>query len=206
MDNDEGDEAANLRFLALQSMVKRLKHSSSNNGTDEHDDQDILMLRAAALKTITNKSNTQNSSLLYKDNKPEKSQFLKQKKRNKSSQESTKKNNKSIKLTETNFTNNCNIETSTKILKNDLKEEQFRKLTNISTMPNNISSVEFQSTSEVTNKDEVKKIVRNGCMQLSNLDSEKVDETMVLHITFSSSENSSDDSSNECDIVKKDVC
>lgn len=202
MDNDEGDEAANLRFLALQSMVKRLKKSSSNNGTDEHDDQDILMLRAAALKTITNKSSTQNSSLLYNDNKLEKSQFLKHKKRSKSSQEPTKKNKKYIKLNETNFTNNCNIKTSTKILKNDLDEEYFRK----PTMASHVSSVESQSTSEAANKYEVKKIVRNGCMQLSNLDSEKIDETMVLHITFSSSESSSDDSSNECDIVKKDVC
>lgn len=202
MDNDEGDEAANLRFLALQSMVKRLKKSSSNNGTDEHDDQDILMLRAAALKTITNKSSTQNSSLLHKDNKLEKNPFLKQKKRSKNGQESTKKNNKNIKLNEIHFTNNCNTETSTKILKNDLEEEHFRK----PTMPNCVSSVESQSTSEAANKDKVKKIVRNGCMQLSNLDSEKVDETMVLHITFSSSESSSDDSSNECDIVKNDVC
>lgn len=204
MDNEEGDEAANLRFLALQSMVKRLKQTSSDNRTDEHDDQDILMLRAAALKTITNKSNTQNSSSFYKDNELEKGKLLKQKKRSRSRsnhRKSTKKRTKYIKLNESNFTKNySNIETSTTI-KNDPEREHFRE-------PNILkheSSAESESTSVAANKDEVKKIVRNGCMQLSNLDSEKVDETMVLHITFSSSESSSDDSSNESDIVQKYV-
>jgi len=78
------EEAAQLRFLALQSMVKGIK-KTSNNGANEinndnyDDDSDIKLLRAAALKTITNKSKV--SLLNNEDIKIEKRLFVNKKKK-----------------------------------------------------------------------------------------------------------------------------
>jgi len=195
---EEIDEAEQLRFLALKSMVRRSskKKNSSNTDTDE---QDILLLRAAALKTINNKS-----SLGNKDEKLDKNRLINEKKRSLSSQVSPLASKKTIKLTDmknnnlvNNFTSNTSTGNIIRVSKHDSQQEcnSKHKLE---------SNIESQNNPEVVNKDDIKKIVRNGSMQLSNLDSEKFNETMILHITFSSSE--SDDSSSESDVVKNKVC
>ncbi|XP_060860167.1 uncharacterized protein LOC132937370 [Metopolophium dirhodum] len=193
---EEIDEAEQLRFLALKSMVRRSsKKTSSNTDTD---DQDILLLRAAALKTINNKS-----SLGNKDEKLGKNTLINEKKRSISSQVSPLASKKTIKLTDkknnnlvNNFTNNISIGNTIRVSKHDPQQEckSKHKLE---------SNIESQSNPEVINKDDIKKVIRNGSIQLSNLDSEKFNETMILRITFSSSE--SDDSSSECDVVKNKV-
>lgn len=187
--NDDIDEAEELRFLALQSMVRRSKKKIVNN--NDTDDQDIKMLRAAALKTIAHRNNAQNNKLPKNDDKLMKSPLINEKKR--SLPVSTLGNkkmlisngSKDIKSVE-----QTNKEKPSEV--NDFGHEHKCKL---------VPNAESQSKSTDVNKDEVKKIVRNGSIQLSNLNSEKFDETMILHITFSSSE--SDDS--ECD-AKKNVC
>lgn len=205
--NEDNDEAEQLRFLALKSMVRRSKQNSLDNDAD---DQDIKLLRAAALKTITHKSNAQNHSLVNKDDKLVKSQIVNEKKRSISGLSSLR-NKKSIKLNENNttdsknFINNSHVKKSSEVLNREHEQEYKRKQ---KLEHNTESKVEFTAeslnkTAVNDSKDDFKKIVRNGSMQLSNLDSEKVDETMVLHITFSSSE--SDDSSSECDTIKKEV-
>ncbi|KAE9525623.1 hypothetical protein AGLY_014150 [Aphis glycines] len=186
---EETDEAEQLRFLALKSMVRRSskKKNSSNPDTD---DQDILLLRAAALKTINNKSLPGN-----KDEKLVQNRLINEKKRSISSQVSPLARKKNIKQTDiknNNLVNNVTYNTSTgntsRVSKHIHEQECKSK-----------HKLESQSKSEVINKN-MKKIVRNGSIQLSNLDSEKFNETMILHITFSSSE--SEDSSNECDVVQ----
>uniref|UniRef100_A0A2S2NCE2 Uncharacterized protein n=1 Tax=Schizaphis graminum TaxID=13262 RepID=A0A2S2NCE2_SCHGA len=194
---EEIDEAEQLRFLALKSMVRRSSKKNTNNS--DTDDQDILLLRAAALKTINNKS-----SLGNKDEKLVKNKLINEKKRSISSQVSPLASKKNIKLTDTknnnlvnNVTNNTNTGNTTRVSKHHL-EQVFKNKHELET------NIESQSKSEViNNKDDIKKIIRNGSIQLSNLDSEKFNETMILHITFSSSE--SDDSSNECDVVQNKV-
>lgn len=189
---EETDEAEQLRFLALKSMVRRSskKKNSSNPDTD---DQDILLLRAAALKTINNKSLPGN-----KDEKLVQNRLINEKKRSISSQVSPLARKKNIKQTDiknNNLVNNITYNTSTgntsRVSKHIHEQECKSK-----------HKLESQSKSEVINKN-MKKIVRNGSIQLSNLDSEKFNETMILHITFSSSE--SEDSSNECDVVQNKV-
>lgn len=194
---EEIEEAAQLRFLALQSMVKRMRHTDSDNRVDEidtgsnyDDDPDIKLLRAAALKTITNKNNV--SPLSNKGDKYEKCLLSDERKRVMSNQECA--SNKYLKP------NNSNLADDKKSIfkngnsKNDRREkEQFCSDTSVAESSN-------QSAVAVT-REEITRVVRNGCIQLSNLDSEKVDETMILHITFSSSDDSSSDSPNE--IVEK---
>lgn len=177
---EETDEAEQLRFLALKSMVRRSSKKKNSPNIDT-DDQDILLLRAAALKTINNKS-----SLGNKDEKLVKNKLINEKKRSLSSQVSPLASKKIIKLTDmknnnlvNNFTSNTSTGNTTRVSKHDPQQE-------------------------CKNKDDIQKIIRNGSIQLSNLDSEKFNETMILRITFSSSE--SDDSSNECDVVKNQVC
>jgi len=191
---EEIDEAEQLRFLALKSMVRRSSKKKNNPNIDT-DDQDILLLRAAALKTINNKK-----SLSNKDKSPVKNKLINEKKRSRSSQVSPSASKKSIKLTDmknnlnTNFTSSNSIGNTTRVLKHD-PQQNFKSK----------HKLESQSKPEVINKDDIKKIIRNGSIQLSNLDSEKFNETMILRITFSSSE--SDDSSNECDVdTNKEVC
>ncbi|XP_026817080.1 putative uncharacterized protein DDB_G0292292 [Rhopalosiphum maidis] len=194
---EEIDEAEQLRFLALKSMVRRSSKKNTNN-TDT-DDQDILLLRAAALKTINNKSSQGN-----KDEKIVNNQLINEKKRSISSQVSPLVNKKNIKLTDmknnnlvNNVTNNTNTGNITRVSKHHL-EQVFKNKHKLET------NIESQSKSEViNNKDDIKKIIRNGSIQLSNLDSEKFNETMILHITFSSSE--SDDSSSESDVAQNKV-
>ncbi|XP_015370147.1 PREDICTED: uncharacterized protein LOC107166121 [Diuraphis noxia] len=189
---EEIDEAEQLRFLALKSMVRRSSKKKNNPNTDI-DDQDIMLLRAAALKTINNKSSISN-----KDENSVKNNLINEKKRSRSSHVSPLASKKSIKLTDkknnnlvTDFTSNTSIGNTTRLSKYDPQQEYTSK--------HKLESIESQSKPEVINKDDVKKVIRNGSIQLSNLDSEKFNETMVLHITFSSSE--SDDSSNECDVT-----
>lgn len=195
---EEIDEAEQLRFLALKSMVRRSSKKKISSNTDT-DDQDILLLRAAALKTINNKS-----SLNNKDENVVKNKLVNEKKRSISSQVSPLASKKSMKLTDmknnnlvNNFTYNTSIGNTTRVSKYDSQQEckSKHKLE---------SNIESQSKPEVIIKDDMKKIVRNGSIQLSNLDSETFNETMILRITFSSSE--SDDSSSECDVVKNKVC
>lgn len=209
--NEDNDEAEQLRFLALKSMVKRSKQNNSDNDAD---DQDIKLLRAAALKTITHKNNAQNHSLVDKDDKLVKSQIVNEKKRSISSL-SSMRNKKSIKRNENkttdskHFTNNSILRKSSEVLNHEHEQEYKRKPkleynTGAQSKPEAECIAESHYKTAVSDsKDDFKKIVRNGSMQLSNLDSEKVDETMVLHITFSSSE--SEDSSSECDTIKKEV-
>ncbi|XP_001943011.1 uncharacterized protein LOC100169199 [Acyrthosiphon pisum] len=194
---EEIDEAEQLRFLALKSMVRRSSKKKNNSNTD-NDDQDILLLRAAALKTINNKS-----SLGNKDEKLGKHTLINEKKRSISSQVSPLASKKTIKLTDmknnnlaNNFTSNTSIGNTIRVSKNDPQQESKSK-------HKLESNIESQSNPEVINKDDTKKVIRNGSIQLSNLDSEKFNETMILRITFSSSE--SDDSSSECDVVKNKV-
>lgn len=194
---EEIDEAEQLRFLALKSMVRRSTKKKNIPNTDP-DDQDILLLRAAALKTINNKS-----SLGNKDEKLGKNTLINEKKRSISSQVSPLASKKTIKLTDmktnnlvNNFTSNTSIGNTIRVSKYDPQQEckSKHKLE---------SNIEPQRNPLVINKDDTKKVIRNGSIQLSNLDSEKFNETMILRITFSSSE--SDDSSSECDVVKNKV-
>lgn len=205
--NEDNDEAEQLRFLALKSMVRR---SKPNNSDNDADDQDIKFLRAAALKTITHKSNAQNHSLVNKDDKIVKSLIVNEKKRSISGLSSLR-NKKNIKLNENemtdskNFTNNSIVRKSSEVLNHE-HEQEYKRKSKFEYNAEAQSKPKAESHDKTTvsdSKDEFKKIVRNGSMQLSNLDSEKVDETMVLHITFSSSE--SEDSSSECDTIKKEV-
>lgn len=191
------DEAEQLRFLALKSMVRRSCKKKITSNTDT-DDQDILLLRAAALKTINNKSSPGNKDEKFGENK-----LINEKKRSLSSQLSPLASKKTIKLTDmkninlvNNFTSNTSIGNTIRVSKHDpqLECKSKHKLE---------SNIESQSNPEVINKNDIKKVVRNGSIQLSNLDSEKFNETLILRITFSSSE--SDDSSNECDAVKNKV-
>lgn len=210
--NEDNDEAEQLRFLALKSMVRRSKQNNSDNDAD---DQDIKLLRAAALKTITHKNNAQNNSLVNNNDKLVKSQIVNEKKRSFNSQPSSLRSKKNIKFNENkttdskDFTNNSNVRKSSEVLNDDHKQEYKRKPkleynTESHIKPKIEHITEPHSLAAVNDsKEDFKKIVRNGSMQLSNLDSEKVDETMVLHITFSSSE--SDDSSSECDTIQKEV-
>lgn len=175
MSNEEVDDAEQLRFLALQSMIKRSKPNNFKPKTDDVDDQDILLLRAAALKTIT----TKNSNISLVNNKK------------RSCQVSPQRNQKNLKLKHehiNDLTNKTFNDKSKETLQYDHKQD--------------VEKYEPQSESHnksvIEKKDEVKKIVKNGSIQLSNLNSEKVDETMVLHITFSSSE--SDGSTSECEL------
>lgn len=193
--NEEIDEAEELRYLALRSMVKRSKPAKYIK-TEETDDSDILLLRAAALKTINTK-NAQIKLLVNKDDKPKQSIEINKKKRN--SRTSVSKSNKIIKL-ENNLKNKfVNSSTNNPSIKKDIL-----KYNNSNHKFNNFIKIQpkIESKPFIESNDNVKKIVRNGCIQLSNLDSKNVNETMVLRITFSSSE--SDDSSNECDT--KYVC
>lgn len=188
---EETDEAEQLRFLALKSMVRRSskKKNSSNIDTDE---QDILLLRAAALKTINNKN-----SLGNKNENLVKNNLINEKKRSISNQISPLEIKKNIKLTDVknnnlvnHVTRNTSIDNIGRVSKHN-PEQEYKSKHKFE------SNIESQSKPAVINKDEIKKVIRNGSIQLSNLDSEKFNETMVLHITFSSSE--SDDSSSECD-------
>lgn len=196
---EEIDEAEQLRFLALKSMVRRSSKKKNNPNIDT-DDQDILLLRAAALKTINNKS-----SLSNKNENPVQNKLINEKKRSISSHVSPLASIKSIKLTDqknnnlvTKFTSNTSIGSTSRVLKYNPQQESKSK-------HKFESNIESKCKPEVINKDNVKKIIRNGSIQLSNLDSEKFNETMVIHITFSSSE--SDDSSNECDeVTNEEVC
>lgn len=190
---EETDEAEQLRFLALKSMVRRSRKRKNSSNPDT-DDQDILLLRAAALKTINNKSLPSN-----KDEKLVQNKLINERKRSISSQVSPLARKKNIKQTDmknNNLVNNVTYNTNTgntiKVSKHDHEQECKSK-----------HKLESQSKPEVINKNDMKKIVRNGSIQLSNLDSEKFNETMILHITFSSSE--SEDSSNECDVVQNKV-
>lgn len=185
------DEAEELRYLALKSMVKRSKKKKSSLKIDEADDPDILLLRAAALKTIVHKNNNKSNTLVNNNDKPIKGKLLNEKKRN-NSQVTPTKNKKSKKLNEKQNIKCSGPEICPIISKSISEHEQKCK-----------SMLEFHSVDTV-NKDDMKKIVRNGSIQLSNLDSEKIDETMVIRITFSSSE--SDDSLSDYDTTKKDVC
>lgn len=193
------DEAEQLRCLALKSMVKRSIRKNSKIKSDETDDQDILLLRAAALKTISHKKNTKNCSLVDKDNKLIKNKLHNGKKRTISSK--ALKVKKKIKPNESKNVHVNNIfvdskETSIEDLKYnpEIKQEVKLKFE---------SNIESQIKPTPDKKEDVKKIIRNGSIQLSNLDSDKYNETMVLRITFSSSE--SDDSSSDCDSTKPNV-
>lgn len=194
------DEAEELRFLALKSMVKRSKKKKSSHKTEEVDDSDILLLRAAALKTITHNKKIKNNTLINKNDKPIDGMLLNEKKRN-NSQISPLKNKKSKKLNDRQVyisvnTKNTEPDISTKIVNNIPKQEH-------KSMPKLEPNSKSNKNDNIFNKDDIKKIVRNGSIQLSNLDSEKVDETMVISITFSSSE--SDDELCECNTIKEDV-
>lgn len=197
--NEDIDEAEQLRFLALKSMVKKSSKKQSSTNTTDIDDQDILLLRAAALKTINNKSSISN-----KDENPVKSKLINGKKRTISSPLSPLARKKNIKLTEMknnnlvhNFTRNTSIASTTGVLKH-IPQQECKSKQKLE------SYIKKQSKPEVIKKDETKKIIRNGSIQLSNLDSDKFNETMILRITFSSSE--SDDSSSECDVIQNKVC
>lgn len=188
--DEEVDEAEQLRLLALQSMAKRSKPKKARIKTDETDEFDIVLLRAAALKTITAKNNAQNSLLVSGDGKLFKTKEVSKKR---SCEESPLKSKKCGKLEKKinneqsySFTTDSSIESYKESLDN-IKKEHIGGL----------YKSEIEGKLVANDNDGTKKIVRNGSMQLSNLDSEKVNETMVLQITFSSSE--SDDSSSECD-------
>lgn len=191
--DEEFDEAEQLRLLALHSMVKRSKPKSKPKNfkikNDETDDSDIVLLRAAALKTITHKSNTQNRLLVNENSDPFQGKDVSGKR---SCEASPLRSKKHVIIQQNmsneqlcNFTNDPSIESYKKSLEH-IKKEQCGQ-----------DKPEIKSKLVANNNDNTKKIVRNGSIQLSNLDSEKVNETLVLHITFSSSE--SDDSSSECD-------
>lgn len=191
--DEEIDEAEQLRLLALHSMVKRSKPKSKPNNfnikTNETDDSDIVLLRAAALKTITHKSNTQNSLLVNDDKDSFQDKYVSGKR---SCEVSPLRSKKHVKIEQNmineqlySFTNDPSIESYKESLEH-IKKEQCGQ-----------NKPEIKSKLVADNNGNTKKIVRNGSIQLSNLDSEKINETMVLHITFSSSE--SDDSSSECD-------
>lgn len=192
---EENDEAEQLRFLALKSMVKRSKPNNSKCKKDETDDQDILLLRAAALKTInTHKTSSHNDLLANKNKTTINTKLINEKKRN--SQSSPSRSKKNIKLK-----HNVDNERKRNLIDHDSNyNELSRDVLPTHYEKNVINDSRLKPNKNsylVDNKDDAKKIVRNGSIQLSNLDSEKVNETMVLHITFSSSE--SDDSSSECD-------
>lgn len=198
---EEIEEAAQLRFLALQSMVKRMRHTNPDNRVDRtnnvnnyDDDPDINLLRAAALKTIANKKKV--GSLSNKDDKYENRLLRNEKKRSISDQERITKNNKYLKPNKSNKADNgksiCSKHGNAKNARRE--KRKCRKQSH----DTSVSKSSYKPDAEIT------KIVRNGCIQLSNLDSEKVDETMILHITFSSSDDSSSDSKSE--IVEKHVC
>lgn len=194
---EDVDEAEELRFLALKSMVKRSKQSNPSvkpNEPDEPDDQDILLLRAAALKTISQKG-----SLINKDDKLVNGQVNKIK-RSKSSQVPTMDKNKYLKLNDENDNSDSVVKTNSRVSSEVSKYDVGQKRRHYFE-PN----AKSQSELVVTNKDDVKKTIRNGSIQLSNLDSKIFDETLVVRVTFSSSE-SDENSSNECDTIKKNVC
>lgn len=188
---DENDEAEELRFLALQSMVRRSK--KKKDSINETDDQDIRLLRAAALKSITHRSNSQNNQFLNNDDNPENTLLINEKKR---SLQVSSLGNKKILIS--NESKNNNLVKHTTINKSSGVDHVVQEH-----KPELELDTESQSKPVAVNNDNVKKIVRNGSIQLSNLDSDKFDETMILHITFSSSE--SDDSSTECDTIEN-VC
>lgn len=194
--NEEIDEAEQLRFIALQSMVRKQKSKAIS---EETDDQDIQNLRDAVLKSIPHKSKTRNSLLVKnKDKHTVKSQSVNGKKRGIHDQVNPLKIIKNTKPSANKNSGSKNDITNNTIKK--IKCEPDQKQTCITRLN---PTTESQNKSEAVNKDKVKKIVKNGCIQLSNLNSENISETMVIHITFSSSE--SDDSSNECDTIKNNV-
>lgn len=194
---EEIDEAEQLRFLALKSMVRRSFKKKITSNTDT-DDQDILLLRAAALKTINNKSSPGNKDEKFGENK-----LINEKKRSLSSQLSPLASKKTIKLTDMKNNNLVNNFTSSTSIGNTIRVSKHDPQLECKSKHKHESNIESQSNLEVINKSDIKKVVRNGSIQLSNLDSEKFNETLVLRITFSSSE--SDDSSSECDAVKNKV-
>ncbi|VVC41761.1 Hypothetical protein CINCED_3A024020 [Cinara cedri] len=187
------DEAEQLRCLALKSMVKRSIKKNSKIKSDESDDNDILLLRAAALKTIAHKKNTKKRSLIDKDNKLIKNKLLRGRKRTSSKKVLKMKNKmKSIESKNKFINNNNNNNTNTKLSIEDLKyNSEIKKEDQLKFKPKTETIID----PTVDINEDVKKIVRNGSIQLSNLDSDKYNETMVLHITFSSSE--SEDSSSD---------
>lgn len=205
------DEAEQLRCLALKSMVKRSIRKNSKMKSEEPDDQDILLLRAAALKTINHKKNTKNGLLVVdKDQKLTKNKLHNGRKRTLSNNKFLKIKKK-IKLNESRnryYNNNTTISTVDIIEENTQKELPVEDIKYNTEIKEDIvfkskPKTESQIKSIADTKEDLKKIIRNGSIQLSNLDSDKFNETMVLQITFSSSE--SDDSS-DCDITKPNVC
>lgn len=210
--NENNDEIEQLRLIALKSMVRRSKKNSSDTVHTDVYDQDIKLLRAEALETITRKRNSQNNSLVNKDEERVKSQNVNNKKRCISALSSLP-NKKSIKLNKNETTgskdlsNYSNLRKSSEVSNDDHKQKYICK-------PKLECNFESQSKSQVQyiaeshsktavndNKDSLNTIFRNGCMQLSNLNSEKIVESMI--VTFSSSE--SDDLSTECDTIMNDV-
>ncbi|XP_050426627.1 uncharacterized protein LOC126836949 [Adelges cooleyi] len=177
--NDDFDDAEQLRLIALQSMVRRTMKSNSNQ---TNDDQDILLLRAAALQSIASKiDNRKNTKKPIKIKSSSiKSQNVRAKKRSKSDRlPSPSKNHKH---------------------RGKRKKEDNLAIDNLS-IDNYENVIEDNKEKPVEpNKVEAKKIVKNGSMLLSNLNSEGIDETMVIKITFSSTE--SDDSSSDTDDSK----
>lgn len=201
------DEAEQLRCLALKSMVKRSIRKNSKIKSEETDDQDILLLRAAALKTINHKKNTKNGLLVDKNPKLIKNKLPNGKKRTHSYNKVSKikKKIKSNEIRNKRVKNNITVNiieenTQKELLFEDLKFDPEIKQDNVLKSKSNTESQVIPTA----DTEDAKKIIRNGSIQLSNLDSDKYNETMVLEITFSSSE--SEDSSNDCDVTKPNVC
>lgn len=203
--HENNDEIEHLRLLALKSMVRRSKNKSSDH---EVFDEDIKLLRAEALKTMNRKRNTQNNSLVNKDEKHVKIQIVNEQKRS-IDDLSSFRNKKIIKLNENRTTdskdlsNYSYIKKSSGVLKDDHKQEFKHK----PKLKCNIKS-QVEYTAESHNKVAIndskgnfKKTVRNGCMQLSNLDSDKIDETMIVTLNLSES----DDLSSEYDLIMNEV-
>lgn len=167
------------------------------------------------VNTITHKSNVQNYSLVNEDDKLVKSWIVDEKKRSIGDSLHSLQNKKSIKLIENktadskNFISNSIVRNSSGVLNHDREQKYERKAileynAEVQSKPEAKYIAESHNKTTVSqSKDDFKKMLRNGSIQLSNLNSEEVDETMVLHITFSSSE--SEDASIECDIIKKEV-
>lgn len=195
------DEAEELRFLALKSMVKRSKPNNPNvksKEPDESDDQDILLLRAAALKTISQKT-PQNGLFPNKNDELENGQ-VKKIKRSKSGQVPTMDKNKHLKLNGESEISDSVVKTNPRVSSEVSKHDVGQKRRHYFE-----PDTKSQGESITSNKDDVKKTIRNGSIQLSNLDSKIFDETLVVRVTFSSSE-SDENSSNECDTIEKNVC
>lgn len=182
--------------------------TAQNNFSGNTDDQHILSPRAAALESVASKINTKNEcpTLFRKDDNLVEAQLVNGTKRSKNDQVSPlgsrkyvkRRKNNNIAISDLKSSRTSVEEKSTGFIRthsNDFNNERnIKSKFDLAREP--YAKPPLESTTIIKNG--VEKIIRNGSIRLSNLNSDKVVETMILNITFSSSED--DDSSSDSDL------